>query len=405
MFIRMKTQEQNSEGLSVMPAFVAKCRRTLVTNVETIRGFAIVSVAAVLLSACANEVDKGVCGANPTYCSWSYNSNKELTIIGTGEMIKDAADLPRGTHYGWDKYRKEMTAVSISGVTAIGKDAFKRCDSLTSVNIGSGVVSIGTEAFNGCKKLTSVSIDNDLATIGTSAFYGCTGITALSIPKNVTTISPYAFYGCTGLTKVTIPNSVTEMGQRAFDGCIGITEINIGSGLTTVDGFVLGKMVNLTAINADKKNVKYSSVEGVLFAKDTSNLFEYPIGRQGAYSIPDGVIVVGGYAFNGATGLTSVTIPNSVDTIEDGAFRGCTALASVVVPEDVTTIGSYIFQGCTGLTSVYNYSTKPQNIENSYGVFYGVNLANVTLYVPAGSESTYQAARGWKRFGQILAIP
>lgn len=40
----MKTRIQNSWGLSAMPAFVAKYRRQLVTNVEAIGGFAIVTL-------------------------------------------------------------------------------------------------------------------------------------------------------------------------------------------------------------------------------------------------------------------------------------------------------------------------------------------------------------------------
>ncbi len=57
-------------------------------------------------------------------------------------------------------------------------------------------------------------------------------------------------------------------------------------------------------------------------------------------------------AFEGCTGLTSVTIPNSVTKIESYAFNGCTGLTSVTIPNSVTEIGSYAFYDCTGLTSV-----------------------------------------------------
>ncbi|MBQ8542590.1 MAG: leucine-rich repeat domain-containing protein, partial [Bacteroidaceae bacterium] len=64
------------------------------------------------------------------------------------------------------------------------------------------------------------------------------------------------------------------------------------------------------------------------------------------------VTTIGNYAFNGCTGLTSVTIPNSVTTIGSYAFDGCTGLKTVTIPNSVTTIGSGAFWGCTGLTSV-----------------------------------------------------
>ena len=61
---------------------------------------------------------------------------------------------------------------------------------------------------------------------------------------------------------------------------------------------------------------------------------------------------IGGAAFYGCTGLTSVTIPNSVTSIGNYAFRGCTGLTSVTIPNSVTSIGNSAFQGCYGLTLV-----------------------------------------------------
>ena len=64
---------------------------------------------------------------------------------------------------------------------------------------------------------------------------------------------------------------------------------------------------------------------------------------------------IGGNAFYGCTGLTSVTIGNSVTTIGDGAFYNCTGLTSVTIPNSVTTIGYGAFYNCTGLTTI-NYN-------------------------------------------------
>ena len=61
---------------------------------------------------------------------------------------------------------------------------------------------------------------------------------------------------------------------------------------------------------------------------------------------------IGGGAFDGCTGLTSVTIGNSVTSIGSSAFEGCTGLTSVTIPDSVTSIGGYAFTGCTRLTSV-----------------------------------------------------
>jgi hypothetical protein len=63
------------------------------------------------------------------------------------------------------------------------------------------------------------------------------------------------------------------------------------------------------------------------------------------------VISIGNYAFEGCSGLTSITIPNSVTTIGESAFNQCIGLTSITIPNGVTCIGKYAF--CwTGLTSI-----------------------------------------------------
>ena len=64
------------------------------------------------------------------------------------------------------------------------------------------------------------------------------------------------------------------------------------------------------------------------------------------------VTSIGSGAFNGCTGLTSVTIPNSVTSIENFAFQNCSGLTSVTIPNSVTSIGGLAFSGCRSLTSI-----------------------------------------------------
>ena len=58
------------------------------------------------------------------------------------------------------------------------------------------------------------------------------------------------------------------------------------------------------------------------------------------------VTSIGVRAFEGSSGLTSVTIPNTVTSIGNNAFEGCRGLTSVTIPNSVTSIGSYAFNGC-----------------------------------------------------------
>lgn len=55
---------------------------------------------------------------------------------------------------------------------------------------------------------------------------------------------------------------------------------------------------------------------------------------------------IGIVAFEGCSGLTSVTIPNSLTSIGELAFRGCTGLTSITIPNSVTSIGQGAFLNC-----------------------------------------------------------
>ena len=145
------------------------------------------------------------------------------------------------------------------------------------------------------------------------------------------------------------------------------------------------------------------------------------------------VTSIGSSAFDGCTGLTSITIPEGVTSIGEETFSGCTGLTSIVwnaknceptyddgyysrygafydicsqitdftfgenvqsipayccydmsnltsitIPEGVTEIGEYVFRGCTGLTSiVWNAKNCEPTYDyndgrNIYGAFYAI---------------------------------
>ncbi|MCQ2278802.1 MAG: leucine-rich repeat domain-containing protein [Bacteroidales bacterium] len=94
-------------------------------------------------------------------------------------------------------------------------------------------------------------------------------------------------------------------------------------------------------------------------------------------TIPNSVTSIGNYAFDYCTGLTSVTIPSSVTSIGSHAFYNCSGLASVTIPNSVTTIGGYVFYNCSGLTSV----TIPNSVTSiGSSAFYGCSgLTSVTI--------------------------
>ncbi|MDO4363615.1 MAG: leucine-rich repeat domain-containing protein, partial [Clostridia bacterium] len=286
--------------------------------------------AGVDLSAYADTATSGKCGDS---AYWNYDEDtKTLTISGTGMMDNyfDSEDTP------WYGFCRHIKKISIGyNITSIGESAFEDCSSLTSVTIPNGVTSIGRRAFDGCTSLTSVTIGTSVKSIGYCAFLRCSSLISVRIPDSVITIDDSSFIGCDSLVN----------------------------------------------IDVDTNNKCYSSVSGVLFNKNKTNLINYPAGNNRTlYTIPNSVTSIGDYAFYGSyrsSSLTGLTIPNSVTSIGNTAFGACSNLTSLIIPNSVTRIGECAFHACYSLTSV----TIPDSVTSiGFGAFNGCSsLASVTI--------------------------
>ena len=97
--------------------------------------------------------------------------------------------------------------------------------------------------------------------------------------------------------------------------------------------------------------------------------------------------MIGDYAFNGCSGLTSLTLPSGVTEIGSFACYGCSGLTSLTLPSGVTEIGYSAFSGCSGLTSIYVYAEKMSKLGTD--MFNGCDAKKCTVYVPKGTYDDY----------------
>jgi len=121
-------------------------------------------------------------------------------------------------------------------------------------------------------------------------------------------------------------------------------------------------------------------------------------------TIPNSIIRIGEHAFLICPKLTSLPngMGNSVQDICYGAFDKCSSLTSINIPVSVKTIGQYAFAYMDALNSVtVNWATPLTSVDGS--VFLDINLSNVNLNVPSGTQCTYATTSVWKGFNVVGA--
>ncbi len=263
----------------------------------------------------------------------------------TNLVIPSEIDGKKVTSIGNLYGNRGIISVEIpNSVKNIGDGAFDGFSSLKNIIIPDSVTSIGSCAFENCTSLTEVKIPNSVKVIGIRTFRYCISLTKIEIPDSVEYIQNFAFNHCENLKDVKIPDSVIDIGSGTFSYCKSLKDVTIPSSVTNIEGHIFNSCSNLLSINVSENNTCYSSLDGILFNKEKTELLEYPAGKSGEYVIPNDVISISGFAFEDCNNLTSIEIPDSVTSIGAFAFSCCKKLTSVIIPSSVTSIGDGAFE-------------------------------------------------------------
>ena len=113
---------------------------------------------------------------------------------------------------------------------------------------------------------------------------------------------------------------------------------------------------------------------------------DFTDGKLSVLDLSEAKIVEGGDSyFTGYDNNNNYYTSN--DVIGSFAFEGCSGLTSLTLPAGITKIGDGAFNGCSGLTSIYVYAEKVPKIGSN--VFKGCDAKKCTVYVPMGTYDYY----------------
>ncbi|HUM83962.1 MAG TPA: leucine-rich repeat domain-containing protein, partial [Lachnospiraceae bacterium] len=235
----------------------------------------------------------------------------------------------------------------------------------TTINLYYTIDGSGNATMSGCDEyavdieIPSMINGHKVVCIGGSSFAGRPNLVSVKIPDSVSSIEEDAFFNCSKLMSVNIPDSVTSIGNGAFDSCTSLISIFLPDSVSNLGKFVFSNCSRLGSIDVSESNPDYSSINGILFTKNSGILKICPAGLDvGNYSIPESVNTIEDYAFIQCKKLTAINIPATVKKVGIDAFNGCSGLTTVAIPDSLTAVSNGMFDGCTGLTSV----TLPDSI-------------------------------------------
>ena len=221
------------------------------------------------------------------------------------------------------------------------------------------VTAIGDNAFRDCDGLTSVTLPQSLTHIGALAFRNCYNLRAIDIPQHVSSFGQQAFAACLGLQSITLPSSLTQVAARAFVGCENLKTVHTSSleawlSISFADRY--SNPVSLThSLMVDGRELEHLVVPGSAGAVGQYSFVDcYSLK---SVTLEEGVEEIGAYAFAYCSNLTDLTMPQFMTSLGNQAFVDCKGLTSVTVPEGVERLSASVFSGCSRLKNVTLPST------------------------------------------------
>ncbi|MGN0562830.1 MAG: leucine-rich repeat domain-containing protein [Candidatus Fimenecus sp.] len=258
------------------------------------------------------------------------------------------------------------------------------------------------------KKLTALA----LVLIIVLSFASCTSpiSTGPQYRVNENTAALYRYKSATTEREFTVADTyedkpVTELMAFSLANAEYLEVLNIGKNIEVIDVWALTNCPLLKAIHVDAENPYFTSVDGVLYNKDMTELLAYPNGKTPIETDDSGAVVGGGTivlpetvksirenAFYLCSNLYSVTFNEGLEVIGNKAFLKCANLQNVKFPNTLTEIGTDAFSYCNSFTAL-EIPSSVQKI-NDYAFFSTASKIE-KIVVHKDSENDLELGEDW----------
>lgn len=115
---------------------------------------------------------------------------------------------------------------------------------------------------------------------------------------------------------------------------------------------------SLKKITVTEKSLKYKSINGIIYSKNSKCLVKCPITKEHV-DIPDAVESIGTKAFQNNRNISEIKFPQNVKNVLSSAFDGCYNLKSITLNEGLQKIADNAFRGNPNLRFV----NIPESVE------------------------------------------
>ena len=226
------------------------------------------------------------------------------------------------------------------GVLYIPDSGFRNRTDIKSVVFPSTLISIKSDAFTSCHLKGKLVIPDSVKYIHDFAF-SHNEFDSLVIGSNVIYIGEYAFY-CNLLKSIkNNSNNIKEIGKNAFlnNECYGSNGLNIYNSLQ------MDK--ELISCGYNDKNL-YTYKKGVLKIHDgVERLYNFSsLSGCTRIEMPDTVLIIDSYTFNGLKKLKSIRFSNNLIDISKNVFLNCKSLKqNIVLPDSLCYMENDAFEG------------------------------------------------------------